>query len=140
VVITDAFSDGLTPASLTSAEFMTAARSALRDPGVLALNVADGPPLTHARAQVATVRSVFPHACLIADTGVLRGRRFGNLVLAASTRELPVPQLTRLIAADPLPARLLDDEDLAKFAAGAKPVTDAIARPSPAPPPGLLSR
>lgn len=140
VVITDAFSDGRTPASLTSAEFMTAARSALRDPGVLALNVADGPPLTHARAQVATVRSVFPHACLIADTGVLRGRRFGNLVLAASTRELPVPRLTRLIAADPLPARLLDDEDLAKFAAGAKPVTDAIARPSPAPPPGLLSR
>lgn len=132
VVITDAFSDGRTPASLTSAEFMTAARSALRDAGVLALNVADGPPLTYARAQVATVRSVFPHACLIADTGVLRGRRFGNLVLAASRRELPVAQLTRLIAADPLPARLLDDEDLAKFSNDAKPVTDAIARPSPA--------
>jgi spermidine synthase len=138
VVIADAFSDGRTPASLTSAEFMTAARNALRDAGVLALNVADGPPLTHARAQVATVRSVFPHACLIADTGVLRGRRFGNLVLAASRQELPIPPLTRLIAADPLPARLLDDEDLAKFAIGAKPVTDATAHPSPEPPADLF--
>ncbi len=134
VVITDVFAGGRTPASLTSAEFMTAAGNALGRTGMLALNVADGPPLTHARAQVATVRTVFPHACLIAEPGLLRGRRFGNLVLAASRSEFPVRTLTRLVTADPMPARLLDDEDLATFAAGAKPVTDATAQPSPMPP------
>ncbi len=133
-VITDVFAGGTTPANLVSAEFMTAARAALRQAGVLALNVADGPPLAHARAQVATARTVFPHACLIAEAGVLRGRRFGNLVLAASRREFPVRVLTRLVAADPMPARLLDDDDLTAFAAGAKPVTDATAQPSPMPP------
>ena len=64
----------------------------------------------------------------------LRGRRFGNLVLAASAGPLPVAALTRLAAADPMPARVVHGEDLVRFAAGAKPVSDADARPSPVPP------
>lgn len=140
VVIADVFAAGLTPASLTSAEFVTAAANVLRPGGILAANVADGPPLAHARGQIATVRSVFPHVCLIADAGVLRGRRFGNLTVVASRRELQVSRLTRLAAADPVPGRVLDGADLVRFAAGAKPVTDAIARPSPAPPPDLFAR
>jgi spermidine synthase len=140
LVIADVFAAGRTPASLTSAEFAAAAKAALSVAGTFAANVADGPPLAHARAQVATVASVFPHVCLIAEAGVLRGRRFGNLVLAASRRELPVDRLARLAAADPMPGRVLHGDDLIRFAAGAKPVTDAAARPSPAPPPGLFGR
>jgi hypothetical protein len=139
-VITDVFTGGQTPAGLTSVEFVTAAGGTLRAGGTFAVNVADGPPLAHARAQVATVCSVFPHACLIADAGVLRGRRFGNLILAASRQPLPAGRLTRLAAGDPMPGRVLDEEDLVRFAAGAKPVTDAAARPSPAPPPDLFAR
>jgi spermidine synthase len=142
VVIADVFAGGSTPAHLTSTEFASAARRALRDgprAGIFAANVADGPPLAHARAQVATVRAVFPHACLIADAGVLRGRRFGNLVLAASARPLPVDTLTRRAAADPMPGRVLHGEDLIRFASGARPVTDAGARPTPPPPPGVLA-
>jgi spermidine synthase len=135
VVIADVFAGGRTPAHLTSAEFAAAARRALRGPGVFAANVADGAPLAHARAQVATARAVFRDVCLIADPGVLRGRRFGNLVLAASAAPLPVTALTRLAASDPMPGRVLYGEDLARFAAGAKPVSDADARPSPVPPP-----
>src|SRR5580704_7082658 len=41
---------------------------------------------------------------------------------------------TRLTAADPMPGRVLYDEDLTRFAAGAKPVTDTNASPSPEPP------
>ena len=134
VVIADVFAGGRTPAHLTSAEFAAAVRRALRDTGVFAANVADGVPLTHARAQVATVRSVFPHACLVADPGVLRGRRFGNLVLAASPAPLPVSALTRRAASDPMPGRVLHGEALTRFVAGAKPVGDAEALPSPAPP------
>jgi len=139
VVIADVFTGGRTPAHLTSAEFWAAARRAVRGTGVVAANVADGAPLAHARAQVATARAVFPHACLIADAGVLRGRRFGNLVLAASQEPLPVAALTRRAAGDPMPGRLVHGADLARFTAGAKPVTDATAVPSPAAPPGAFA-
>ena len=81
---------------------------------------------------------MFRHACLIADAAVLRGRRFGNLVLAAADHALPVAELTRRVAGDPFPARLVHGEELARFAAGAKPITDARAAPSPAPPPDVF--
>jgi spermidine synthase len=139
VVISDVFAGGRTPAHLTSAEFAAAAGRALRGTGVFAVNVADGAPLAHTRAQAATVRTVFSHACLIADAAVLRGRRFGNLVLAASAGPLPTDTLTRRAAADPMPGRVLHGDDLARFASGARPVTDAEARPSPAPPPGVFA-
>jgi spermidine synthase len=139
VVIADVFAGGQTPAHLTTVEFVAAVRKALNDEGVFAANVADGAPLAHARAQVATAGAVFPHAGLIADAGVLRGRRFGNLVLVASPRALPVDALTRRVAADPMPGRMLHGDDLTRFTAGAKPVTDADARPSPAPPAGAFA-
>jgi spermidine synthase len=138
VVIADVFAGGRTPAHLTSAEFWAAARRVLRGTGVVAANVADGAPLAHARAQVATARTAFPHACLIADAAVLRGRRFGNLVLAASPGPLPVEVLTRQAAGDPMPGRVRHGRDLERFTAGARPVTDATATPSPAAPPGAF--
>ena len=142
VVIADVFAGGRTPAHLTSAEFWAAARRVVRgvsNGGVVAANVADGAPLAHARAQVATARAVFPHACLIADAAVLRGRRFGNLVLAASPEPLPVDALTRRTAGDPMPGRVVYGADLKRFTAGAKAVTDATAVPSPAAPPGAFA-
>ncbi len=139
VVIADVFAGGRTPAHLTSAEFWAAVRRVLRGAGVAVANVADGPPLAHARAQVATARTAFPHACLIADAAVLRGRRFGNLVLAASPGPLPVDVLTRQTAGDPIPGRVRHGRDLDRFTAGAKPVTDATAAPSPAAPPGAYA-
>jgi spermidine synthase len=138
VVIADVFAGGRTPAHLTSAEFWAAARRVLRGTGVVAANVADGAPLAHARAQVATARTAFPHACLIADAAVLRGRRFGNLVLAASPGPLPVEALTRRAAGDPMPGHVRHGRDLERFTAGARPVTDATAIPSPAAPPGAF--
>ena len=134
VVIADVFAAGRTPAHLTTVEFARAARRVLGDKGVFAANVADGAPLAHVRAQVATARAVFPQVGLIADAGVLRGRRFGNLVLVASLEPLPVDRFTRLAAGDPMPGRVLHGEDLTRFAAGARPVTDANASPSPMPP------
>ena len=63
-------------------------------------------PLAFARGQAATVRAVFPHVALIAEAAVLRGRRFGNLVLAASRESLPLAELVRRTAGDPFPARV----------------------------------
>jgi spermidine synthase len=134
VVVADVFAGARTPAHLTSAEFAGLAARALTPSGVFAANIGDGPPLTHARGRVATVRSAFSHSCLIAEGPVLRGRRFGNLVVVAADHELPVAELTRRAAADPFPARLVDGEELDRFVAGARPITDALAEPSPAPP------
>jgi spermidine synthase len=138
-VVADAFAGAQTPAHLTSAEFTAAAARALAPSGVYAVNVGDGPPLAHARARAATVRSVFGHACVIAEAAVLRGRRFGNLVIAAAAHELPVAELTRRAAGDPFPARVVEGTELDRFVAGARPVSDAEAEPSPAPPPDVFA-
>jgi spermidine synthase len=134
LVIADLFTGARTPAHVTTVEFATDAAAALSPAGIFAANMGDGPPLAHARARVATVRAVFPHACLIADPGVMRGRRFGNLVLAASRKELPLGALAGRAAGDPFPGRVLGGAELDRFAAGARPVADGEAEASPAPP------
>jgi spermidine synthase len=139
LVIADLFAGARTPAHLTSVEFDAAVARVLRPAGRYAVNVGDGPPLAHARARLATVRAVFANACVIADPGVLRGRRFGNLVMAAARQDLPVAGLTRRAAGDPFRGRVLHGPELDQFAAGAKPITDERAEPSPAPPSGLFA-
>jgi len=139
VAVADVFAGGQTPAHLTSVEFTRAVARVLARPGIYAANVADGPPLAHARGRVAAVRSVFPHVCLIAEAAVLRGRRFGNLVVAAARHELPVAGLIRRAAADPFPARVVEGAALDRFVAGSRPITDAHAEPSPVPPPEVFA-
>ncbi|MFJ4337368.1 spermidine synthase [Streptomyces sp. NPDC088915] len=134
LIIADVFGGARTPAHLTSTEFLAEVRRALRPGGLYAANLADGPPLAHLRGQIATAAAVFPELALTADPTVLRGRRFGNAVLLASDRDLPVAELTRRVATDPHPGRVEHGRALADFAGGAAPVTDASAKPSPAPP------
>jgi spermidine synthase len=139
VVVADVFAGDRTPAHLTSVEFTRAAARALAPAGVYAVNVGDGPPLAHARGRTAAVRAVFPHVCVIAEPAVLRSRRFGNLVIVGSGRELPLAGLTRRLAADPFPARLVAGAELDQFTTGAPPIVDARAEPSPPIPPEVLS-
>jgi spermidine synthase len=139
VVVADVFAGDRTPAHLTSVEFTTAAAGVLAPTGVYAVNVGDGPPLAHARGRVAAVRAVFPHVCVMAEPAVLRGRRFGNLVVVGSHRELPLAGLTRRLAADPFPARLVAGAEIDQFIADVAPITDALAEPSPRMPPEVFA-
>ncbi|MCW2580755.1 MAG: hypothetical protein JWR82_2356 [Blastococcus sp.] len=140
VVICDVFAGARTPAHLTSTEFAAEAHRVLRPGGTYAANVADGPPLRFARAQVATLRAVFAHVCLLAEPGTLRGRRFGNLVAVACDTELPIDGYLRRCAKDPMPARVVYGEDLDRFVGTARPVHDDDAVDSPEPPDGVFSR
>jgi spermidine synthase len=140
VLLCDVFAGARTPAHLTSSEFAAEAHRALRPGGVYAANVADGPPLRFARAQVATLRSVFGNVCLLAEPGILRGRRFGNLVAVASDADLPIDDYVRRCARDPMPSRVVHAEDLERFAGTARPVHDADAVDSPEPPDGVFGR
>ncbi|MFY1598976.1 spermidine synthase [Micromonospora sp. WMMD737] len=139
VVVADVFAGARTPAHLTSVEYAAEVARVLRPSGFHLANVADGPPLRHARAQVATLRSVLPRACLVGDAAVLRGRRYGNLVLVAGRVEPPVPELTRRAAGDWFPGRVLAGGELDRFAGGAPVVRDADATDSTPPPPGIFS-
>lgn len=138
LVVCDVFAGARTPARLTSAEFYAQTARVLRPAGILAVNIGDGHGLRHARAQVATVAGVFPRLALIAEPSVLRGRRFGNLVLVAARRELPVEELSRRAHRDPGMARLLSGAELERFTSGAVPVDDATAADSPEPPPDVF--
>jgi spermidine synthase len=137
VVILDVFAGARTPAHLASVEFIQQVARVLAPTGWLIANVADGPPLKYARAQVATIRAVLPQACLVADAAVLRGRRFGNLVVLAGRTPPPVADLTRRAAGDWFPGRV--ESDLDRFTGGIAPVMDARAVASPTPPPNLFS-
>ncbi|HEX5543096.1 MAG TPA: fused MFS/spermidine synthase [Micromonospora sp.] len=129
VIVGDVFVSARTPEHLASVEFVTEVARVLRPGGMYLVNIADGPPLAYTRCQIATVQAVLPQVCLIADGRLLRGRRYGNLVLVASRAELRVAELARRAAGDSFPARVLHHDELARFTAGARPVTDADACP-----------
>jgi len=138
LVVADVFAGARTPARLTSAEFVTEVGRVLAPDGFLLSNVADGPPLRHARCQAATIRTALPRSCLIADAAVLRQRRFGNLVVIAGRVDPPVAELARRVAGDWFPGRLLHGADLDRFIGGAPVVRDETATPSVPPPPGTF--
>ena len=140
LLVSDVFSGAQTPAHLTTREFYREASALLADDGVLLVNVADGAGLAFARRQVATVREVLEHVILLAEVQTLKGRRFGNVVVAASARPLPTQWLPRLMAAGPHPAKVAEGAEIERFIQGAGIATDADARPSPKPSDSVFER
>ena len=136
LIALDVFAGSRTPAHLASAEFVSEIARVLAPDGWLMTNVADGPPLSYARARVATIRSVLPEGCVIADAAVLRHRRYGNLVVLAARSALPIAELARHSAGDWFPGRV--ETDLDRFTGGAVPVSDETAVASPPPPAGTF--
>jgi hypothetical protein len=76
---------------------------------------------------------VLPEVIAIAEAQVLKGRRFGNVVLVASRSEALLDMLPRLLAGGPHPAKAVSGTELMEFIASAPIVTDATAVPSPSP-------
>nr|WP_202453522.1 fused MFS/spermidine synthase [Streptomyces sp. SID4913] len=139
LLVADVFGGSRVPAHLTSVPYAGAAARALRPDGIYAANLADGPPFGFLRSQLATFATVFGELALIAEPGVLRGRRFGNVVLVASRSAFDTAALTRRCAADAFAARVEYGDALAAFVKGARPVGDEEAVASPEPPDGAFS-
>jgi len=140
LVVSDVYSGAQTPAHLTTVEFYRAVAALLAPDGVLLVNVADGSGLAFARRQVATIRRVLPHVVVLAEVQVLKGRRFGNLVMAASRAPLPTEWLPRLMAAGPHPAKVAQGGEIEAFVRDARPATDGDASDSPRPSQILFDR
>ena len=133
LLVVDVFSGPRTPAHVTSIEFYTEAVELLAPNGVILVNVADGPGLAFVRGQAATLLTATGHVAALADTQILKGRRFGNVVLVGSRAELPLEWMPRLLAGGPHPAKVVEGRELVAWIAGAPLVTDATAIPSPPP-------
>lgn len=140
LVISDVFSGAQTPARLTSVEFYRVLAGLLSPTGLLLANIADGPGLAFARGQVATVSSVFEHVIVLADAQLLKGKRFGNVVVAASASPISDAAVARMLAAGPHPAKVMHGRELRDFVAGALVVTDATAQASPHPDASVFDR
>ncbi len=138
VLVADVFGGSRVPAHLTSLGYAEQAERVLRADGVYLANLADSAPFAFLRSQLATFSEVFEELALIAEPGVLRGRRFGNAVLVAAHRPLDPAALSRRVAADAFPARLEHGPALRDFIGGAAPVRDEDAVPSPEPPQGAF--
>ncbi|MBX3077610.1 MAG: fused MFS/spermidine synthase [Salinibacterium sp.] len=133
LVIVDVFAGARTPAHVTSAEFYRSIVPLLSVDGIVLVNVADGPGLAFARGQSATLGSAVEHVAALAEPNILKGRRFGNVVLVGSRTPLPLDWLPRLLAGGPHPSKVLTGRELKDWTAGAPVVTDSTAVASPLP-------
>jgi spermidine synthase len=138
LLVVDVFGGSTIPAHVTSLEFYTAAARMLAPGGVVCVNIADGPGLAFARSQAATLLAATGHAAALAETQILKGRRFGNVVLVGSATALPLEWMPRLLAGGPHPAKLVSGPELVSWIAGAPIATDATAIPSPPPSKGIF--
>ena len=140
LLVSDVYSGAQTPAHLTTVEFYREAAALLAPEGVLLVNVADGAGLAFARRQIATVQAVLEHVIVLAEVQTLKGRRFGNLVIAASPAPLPTQWLPRLMAAGPHPAKVAQGAEIVELARGARIATDADSTDSPKPADSIFER
>lgn len=123
-VVRDAFAGAHVPVHLTTTQFLDSVAAALRPGGCYLGNLVDTPPLPVARREVATARAVFAHVALAVEPPILKGRRFGNLVVIAG--DSPVaPTLARDLLTLPAPVRLVTGRELDAFVGTQPPFDDA---------------
>ncbi len=118
-IIRDVFAGSLTPRPLTTAEFTEHIKRVLAPGGIYVVNSGDAPDLKNAREDAATIAAAFEHTLIIADPAMLKGRRYGNMVMAGSDAPLDGdPQLARRLLGGAVPAHIWDDARVRAFATG----------------------
>ena len=120
LVVGDAFGGLSVPWQLTTREALELVDAALTDDGVYAVNLIDHPPLDFVRAELATLRDVFPHVLLLARAPVLAGEDGGNLVAVASRSPLPAEEIETAMADHGLAWQLAEGAELDGFVGDAR--------------------
>ena len=133
LVIIDAFVGARVPAELTTKQFLADARRSLSDHGVIILNLTDRGPLGYTRRVLAGVGQVFPHVLLCAESSTLKGRRFGNVIIAGGATALPCAAIAERAGQSPFPYRVLRGARLNQLLSDSKPFSIKDAEESPDP-------
>jgi spermidine synthase len=124
LVVGDAFGGLSVPWQLTTREALELIDRALTDEGVYVVNLIDHPPLDFVRAELATMRAVFPNVLLLGRAPVLAGEDGGNVVAVASRRSLPVDAITAALPDHDLAWRVAGGSQLEAFVGTAPVLTD----------------
>jgi spermidine synthase len=135
VVVVDAYASGRVPADLTTLEFLTDVRRVLRPSGLVMLNIADAPSRRFLGRVLATVGAAgYTHRLVVATSEVMRARRFGNSVVVAAAAPFDVDAVRRGVSRMAFPAGVRHGAGVDRMVSGARPLTEADAERSPAPP------
>jgi spermidine synthase len=129
LLVSDVYVGPETVMSVYPLPALEAARAVLRREGIYVCNISDAVPFALARTVAGMLRGLYDQVVLLAEPAVLRGRRSGNLVLAAADRDLDVERLGRRAAGGPLRVRLVAGDDLDEFVLDAEPAHDEAALP-----------
>lgn len=130
LLVCDVYEGPETVTEMFTSTVLRSAHRALRPDGLYVCNLSDAAPFALAKVVAATMGEVFSYVVLMAEPGVLRGRRSGNLVIAGADHALPVDELTRRGAANAVRFRVLASEALTAFVGSARPVTDGEELPA----------
>jgi spermidine synthase len=124
LVVGDAFGGLSVPWQLTTREAMQLVDAALADEGVYAVNLIDHPPLGFIRAELATLRAVFPHVVLLARAPVIAGEDGGNVVAVASRSPVPTEEIAAALSERELVWQVAGGDELDAFIGDADVLTD----------------
>lgn len=130
LLIRDVFAGDKTPADLTTVGFTREAARVLAGDGLYIVNCGDTPKLETARREAATIGTVFAHTAIVADPAMLKGRRYGNMVIAASNAPIPAgPGMLRELLGGAVPAQHWDDARVRSFAGTSAVIDDVPGTP-----------
>lgn len=126
LIIRDVFAGSRTPEPLTTLDFVEHAKRVLDAAGVYVINCGDSPDLRLARREAATISAAFRHTVIVADPAMLKGRRYGNVIIAGSDAPLGEhPGLARELLGGGVPAHLWRGEQVTRFISGARILRDS---------------
>ena len=133
LVVLDAFDGARVPGELVAAEFLDELARLGRGRRMVICNVTDSSPFGWTRRFAAGLAERWRHLLVGTEPAVWKGRRFGNLLLAASGTRVDVTGLRRDSAKQPCPYRWIEGRELRSWIGGAEPFTDADMQDSPPP-------
>jgi MFS family permease len=132
VVIGDAFGGEAVPWHLATQEFLLEVFERLDEGGMYALNVIDSPPKQGVpgkfiRAEIATVKAVFPHVAVATSPSGWDGLGPENFVVYAAATPIAVGQIQANLDLRSVGWTVREGDELSKWVGGAQVLTDRFA-------------